>query len=225
MFTLGLDFGTNSVRALVVRCSDGAEYGSRVVDYPSGTQGVLLDPNDGHLARQYPGDYLFGLEESVKGALAEAGGQARLSAPRKSSASASTRPDRARFRSTTRTARWRSASSGRTIFRPSAGCGRTTPAGAKRPRSPSSARRSVRNTSPSAAASIRRNGSGPRSGIASTSRRRCSKRPIRGSKSPTGSRPFSPASRTRFASSAASAPPATRRSTRTNGAACPTRNF
>jgi len=72
MFTLGLDFGTNSVRALVVRCADGAEYGSRVVDYPSGAQGVLLDPNDGHLARQYPGDYLFSLEESVMGALAEA---------------------------------------------------------------------------------------------------------------------------------------------------------
>jgi L-ribulokinase len=31
MFTLGVDFGTNSVRALVVRYSDGAEYGSRVV--------------------------------------------------------------------------------------------------------------------------------------------------------------------------------------------------
>ena len=72
MFTLGLDYGTNSVRALIVRCSDGAEYGSRVVDYPSGTQGVLLDVKDGHLARQYPGDYLFGLEESVRGALKEA---------------------------------------------------------------------------------------------------------------------------------------------------------
>ena len=72
MFTLGVDFGTNSVRALVVRCSDGAEYGSRVVDYPSGAQGVLLDPKDGLLARQHPGDYLFGLEESIKGALAEA---------------------------------------------------------------------------------------------------------------------------------------------------------
>jgi L-ribulokinase len=73
MFTLGVDFGTNSVRALVVRCSDGAEYGSRVVDYPSGAQGVLLDPKDGLLARQHPSDYVFGLEESVAGALAEAG--------------------------------------------------------------------------------------------------------------------------------------------------------
>ncbi len=73
MFSLGVDFGTNSVRALVVRCSDGAEYGSRVVDYPSGAQGILLDPKDGLLARQRPGDYLVGLEQSIRGALAEAG--------------------------------------------------------------------------------------------------------------------------------------------------------
>ncbi len=75
MFTLGVDFGTNSVRALVVRASDGAEYGSRVVDYPSGAQGVLLDPKDGLLARQHPGDYLFGLEASIRAALAEASGK------------------------------------------------------------------------------------------------------------------------------------------------------
>jgi L-ribulokinase len=75
MFTLGVDFGTNSVRALIVRSSDGAEYGSRVVDYPSGAQGVLLDPMDGHLARQHPGDYVFGLEESIRGALLEASGK------------------------------------------------------------------------------------------------------------------------------------------------------
>jgi len=70
MFTLGIDYGTNSVRALVVRCSDGAELGSCVVNYPSGQQGVLLDPKDHHLARQHPGDYLFGLKKSVRGALA-----------------------------------------------------------------------------------------------------------------------------------------------------------
>jgi L-ribulokinase len=72
MFTLGVDFGTNSVRALIVRCSDGAEFGGSVIDYPSGAQGVLLDPKDGLLARQHPGDYLYGLEASIKGALAEA---------------------------------------------------------------------------------------------------------------------------------------------------------
>ncbi len=72
MFTLGIDYGTNSVRALVVRCRDGAEFGSCVVNYPSGHQGVLLDPKDHPLARQHPGDYLVGLEKSVRGALAAA---------------------------------------------------------------------------------------------------------------------------------------------------------
>ncbi|HTZ19649.1 MAG TPA: ribulokinase [Opitutaceae bacterium] len=72
MFTLGIDYGTNSVRCLVVRCADGAEMGSYVVDYPSGQQGILLDPKDHNLARQHPGDYLVGLEKSVKGALAQA---------------------------------------------------------------------------------------------------------------------------------------------------------
>ena len=71
-FTLGIDYGTNSVRALVVDCRDGAELGTCVVNYPSGLQGILLDPADHHLARQHPGDYLFGLEKSVLGALEEA---------------------------------------------------------------------------------------------------------------------------------------------------------
>ena len=72
VYTLGIDYGTNSVRCLVVRCADGAEMGSYVVNYPSGKQGILLDPKDHHLARQHPGDYLYGLEKSVKGALAAA---------------------------------------------------------------------------------------------------------------------------------------------------------
>ena len=72
MFTLGIDYGTNSVRALVVRCADGKELGTCVVNYPSGHQGVLLDARDHHLARQHPGDYLIGLAKSVAGALAQA---------------------------------------------------------------------------------------------------------------------------------------------------------
>ena len=71
-FTLGIDYGSNSVRALVVRCADGAELGTCVVNYPSGQQGILLDPKDHNLARQHPGDYLIGLEQSVLGALAQA---------------------------------------------------------------------------------------------------------------------------------------------------------
>lgn len=70
MYTLGLDYGTNSVRCLIVRCKDGKEFGSFVVNYPSGKQGILLDAKDHNLARQNPADHLLGLEKSVKGALA-----------------------------------------------------------------------------------------------------------------------------------------------------------
>jgi L-ribulokinase len=68
-FTLGIDFGTNSVRAVVVDCGNGREIGSCVIEYPSGKRGVLLDPRDPNLARQHPGDYFYGLRESVRGAL------------------------------------------------------------------------------------------------------------------------------------------------------------
>ena len=73
-FTLGIDFGTNTVRAVVVNCSDGREIGSCVIDYPSGKSGVLLDPRDPNLARQHPADYYYGLEKSVRGALETASG-------------------------------------------------------------------------------------------------------------------------------------------------------
>jgi L-ribulokinase len=68
-FTIGLDYGTNSARALVVDCKDGREIGTAVVDYPSGHQGILLDPADHHLARQNPADYLFALETATLRAL------------------------------------------------------------------------------------------------------------------------------------------------------------
>jgi L-ribulokinase len=68
-----VDYGTNSVRAVVVDCADGRAVGTHVFDYPSGDQGVLLDPRDPHLARQNPADYVEGLRASVRGALLEAG--------------------------------------------------------------------------------------------------------------------------------------------------------
>src|ERR1700731_905008 len=73
-FTLGIDYGTNSVRAIVVDCLNGREIASCVVDYPSGEHGILLDPRDHNLARQHPGDYLVGLERSVRSALERAAG-------------------------------------------------------------------------------------------------------------------------------------------------------
>ena len=35
-YTIGLDYGTNSVRAVVVDCADGRSVGTHVFDYPSG---------------------------------------------------------------------------------------------------------------------------------------------------------------------------------------------
>ena len=71
-FVVGIDFGTNSVRTIVVSCEDGREVGEAVFNYPSGDHGVLLHPRDPHLARQNPADYIEGLRASVIGALAGA---------------------------------------------------------------------------------------------------------------------------------------------------------
>ena len=71
-YSLGLDFGTNSCRSLIVDLEDGNEIASCVVNYPSGEDGILLDPADPHVARQDPADYFFSLEGSIKGALHQA---------------------------------------------------------------------------------------------------------------------------------------------------------
>ena len=74
-YTIGIDFGTNSVRAIVADVADGRVVGTSVADYPSGERGVLLHAKDPHLARQNPADYIAGLRASVTAALAAAGGQ------------------------------------------------------------------------------------------------------------------------------------------------------
>ena len=74
-YTIGLDYGTNSVRALIVNTQNGDEVGTCVFDYPHGDAGILLDPQDPNLARQHPADYIEGITASVKGALADAAGK------------------------------------------------------------------------------------------------------------------------------------------------------
>jgi L-ribulokinase len=81
-FTIGLDYGTNSVRAIVADCSDGRVIGTNVFAYPSGDAGVLLEPRQPHLARQNPADYVAGARASVTGALAQADGVAGFSRDR-----------------------------------------------------------------------------------------------------------------------------------------------
>jgi L-ribulokinase len=68
-FTIGVDYGTNSVRSIVVNVATGKEVGSFVFNYPSGRQGILLDKNDHHLARQNPADYIKGAEVTIVSAL------------------------------------------------------------------------------------------------------------------------------------------------------------
>jgi L-ribulokinase len=78
-YAIGVDYGTNSVRALVVDVADGSEVATQVFDYPSGDKGILLDPKDPNLARQNPADYIEGFFQSVRGALKLAKKQAGFS--------------------------------------------------------------------------------------------------------------------------------------------------
>ncbi len=70
-YSIGLDFGTNSVRAIVVNVANGKEVGSAVWNYSQGTSGVILG-KDPHIARQHPADYVQGTERTIKAALAAA---------------------------------------------------------------------------------------------------------------------------------------------------------
>ena len=68
-YTLGLDFGTNSARCLVVRVADGAEVGTAVYEYAHGEAGIILDRKEPELARQHPGDYIEGIRRAAPKAL------------------------------------------------------------------------------------------------------------------------------------------------------------
>ncbi|TKJ35453.1 MAG: ribulokinase [Planctomycetes bacterium B3_Pla] len=71
-YTIGLDYGTNSVRCLIVDVTNGDEIGSCVYEYETGEAGIILDPADHNLARQNPADYVKGIEVAIKAAIAEA---------------------------------------------------------------------------------------------------------------------------------------------------------
>ena len=49
-YAIGLDFGTNSCRSLVVDLMDGRELASHVFSYSSGQDGIMLDPSDPNVA-------------------------------------------------------------------------------------------------------------------------------------------------------------------------------
>ncbi|HNT35608.1 MAG TPA: ribulokinase [bacterium] len=71
--SIGLDFGTNSVRALLVDVATGEEIATNVWDYAHGEAGVIVDTKDPNLARQHPADYLKGTEITIREILKQAG--------------------------------------------------------------------------------------------------------------------------------------------------------
>ena len=71
-YSIGLDYGTNSCRSLIVDLSNGRELGSAVFPYPSGQQGILTDPANPHVARQNPQDYLDGCVHIIRAAIQQA---------------------------------------------------------------------------------------------------------------------------------------------------------
>ena len=73
-YAIGIDFGTESARALLVDCRDGTECGVRVHDYASGVideqlDGVPLEPG---WALQDPRDYIAAVKQTVAPLLAAA---------------------------------------------------------------------------------------------------------------------------------------------------------
>ncbi|MFW6107543.1 MAG: FGGY family carbohydrate kinase, partial [bacterium] len=75
-YALGIDFGTESARALLVDVADGTEVATHVVAYPHGVIDEKL-PTGPELGKdwalQHPEDWLVALRDSVRRVMADAG--------------------------------------------------------------------------------------------------------------------------------------------------------
>jgi L-ribulokinase len=70
-FVIGVDYGTDSVRSIIVDAADGREIASDVFYYPRWKDGKYCAAPQNQF-RQHPLDYMEGLEESIRGALQNA---------------------------------------------------------------------------------------------------------------------------------------------------------
>jgi L-ribulokinase len=68
-YVIGVDFGTDSVRSIIVDSSNGEVMGSSVENYPRWSEGKYCDPVKNQF-RQHPLDYIESMERSIKTALA-----------------------------------------------------------------------------------------------------------------------------------------------------------
>lgn len=71
-YCIGVDFGTDSVRSIIVDAHTGEEKASAVHFYARWRDGLYCDPTKNQF-RQHPQDYIEGLEQSIKKCLAQAG--------------------------------------------------------------------------------------------------------------------------------------------------------
>lgn len=71
-FVIGIDYGTDSVRSLLVNAQNGKEIASSVFFYPRWKSGLFCDPSKNQF-RQHPLDYIEGLEHTVKDCIEKAG--------------------------------------------------------------------------------------------------------------------------------------------------------
>ena len=65
-YTLGLDYGSDSVRALLVDVKTGAELASHLINYPRWAEGRFCEPSEDQY-RQHPQDYIDSLVAVVRG--------------------------------------------------------------------------------------------------------------------------------------------------------------
>lgn len=64
-YCIGIDYGTDSVRGLLVEAESGLEIASSVFEYPRWKQGLYCDPSIQRF-RQHPLDYIEGIEFTVR---------------------------------------------------------------------------------------------------------------------------------------------------------------
>jgi L-ribulokinase len=67
-YVIGIDYGTDSVRTVVVDTDNGKTVGTSVFEYPRWKKGLYCDPSLNQF-RQHPLDYIEGLEQTVKESL------------------------------------------------------------------------------------------------------------------------------------------------------------
>jgi len=70
-FVLGADFGTDSVRTLIVDASNGKEISSAVANYRRWSEGLFCNPTKNQF-RQHPLDYIEAFTNAVKSSLRQA---------------------------------------------------------------------------------------------------------------------------------------------------------